>query len=477
MPAAAETHAMRVLRMSTRGRAATFGGAALLGHLSQFAWIALGSRTMSSETFGAVLAAQAVYSFLQIVIDNGPGLYGARLAASQRIDAEARGSIVRVRVQLGFICAVAALAVGSAAGARSLEATIPFAVALVLFAALNYWEPYGMGDVRPWSSYVVLRSAAPAGVAFACFALGRSFAPPLAGAAECAVILTIATAFRLSAHRAVRGALTAPRGPWRSVTRIGLPVVIGQLGFACGAVVLNAVGAPRAAAVFAVSIRLVTGINQLTGTLATALFPRLAAQKKDSELDLCGVRMAARALVILSFGASAVLMYRPALVTSLLLAHAGRAAASASILTLATSCATGFVVLFTLVLLARDRENAFLVVYGTATCVILTGAVGVALAPAPSAVAMAYVFGAGQLAGMAVLARHAVLAIPEVATTVRRTAAAGAMLIGLGVVAATVPSARPATAAVAAGCATAVALGRVRRLRRFALAAETATRV
>jgi hypothetical protein len=465
--------------MSFRSRAATFGGAAVLGHLSQFAWLAFGSRTMSSEVLGAVLAAQAVYGFLQIVIDNGPGLYGARLVALRRMDAKTRGSIIRVRIELGVVCALVALAAGAAAGSRSLVAAAPFALALVLFATLNYWEPYGRGDVRPWSSYVVLRSAAPAGVALAFFCLGRSFPAPLAGMAECAVIITVAAAFRLSSYESVRALGSAPRGPWRSVTRIGLPVVIGQLGFVCGTVVLNAAGAATAAAVFAVSVRLVTGVNQLTGTLATALFPQFASDVQDSELDLRGLRVGACALVVVSFGATALLMDRPGLLTSFLITHAAPTADAAAIFTLATSCTTGFVVLFTLVLLARNGEDAFLSVYATATTLILAGAVVVALLPTatPRAALMAYVFGIGQLAGMVMLARQVVARISPAAVVARRTAGAAIALMGLGLAAATTPEVRPATAAVSAMCAALVALRQVGRRRRFGLLAGTPSRV
>jgi O-antigen/teichoic acid export membrane protein len=278
--------------------------------------------------------------------------------------------------------------------------------------------------------------------------------------------------FRLSTRVSTRGALSASRGHWRSVTRIGLPVVIGQLGFSCGTIALNAAGAATAAAVFAVSVRLVTGINQLTGAIATALFPHLASQRLDAKPDLRGVRVGARVLIILSFGAAAVLMFRPALITSVLLTHEAPTAEAAAIFTVATSCATGFVVLFTLVMLARNAERAFLSVFGTATAVILIGAVGVAASPAPRAAAMAYVFGAGQLAGMAVLARHVLKRIPSEAATVRRTAGAAIALAALGLTAATVPDARTTTAAVTATCAALLALGPVTRRRRYALPAE-----
>jgi O-antigen/teichoic acid export membrane protein len=461
--------------VSIRRGAATLGGAAILGHVSQFAWLAFGSRTMSSATFGAVLAAQALYGFLQIAIDNGPGFYGARLAASRRIDANTRGSIVRVRLLLALGSAGLALAIGAAAGTRSLEATAPFAVALVLFGALNFWEPYGLGDVRPWSAYVVLRSLAPAGAALVLFLLGHPFPLVLAGIAECCVIVLVSVAFGLSGRAGVFWALSARGGPWRSVTRIGLPVVIGQAGFAAGTILLNATGAATAAAVFAVSIRLVTGINQLTGTFATALFPHLARSDRSEDVEALGVGAAVRALVVLSFGASAVLMFRPMIVTSLFLPHVGGSANAATILTLATSCATGFIVLFTLVLLARNGENAFLGVYCTATSLVIAGGIVVALSPGPRAVMMAFVFVSGQVAGMFVLSRRVVAAIPHARRTVQRAATASVVLAAIGLASATMPALRH-PAAIATGLAAMIAAtAPVTRRRLGAPAPETAS--
>jgi len=464
-------------RMSVRGRAATFGTATLVGHLSQFAWLGFGSRTMSSETFAAVLAAQVTYGFLQIVIDNGPGLYGARLSASQGIGTELRGSIVRVRMELGAVCAALGVVVGASGGVPSLRATLPFALALFLFAALNYWEPYGHGDIRPWSAYVVLRAAAPAGLAVLYFGRHEPFPLWLAGLAECAVIITVAGAFRLRTYEAARAALSAQRGPWKSVTRIGLPVVVGQLGFACGTVVLNATGAAAAAAVFAVGIRLVTGLNQLTGTLATALFPQLAAEARDDDLNVRGVSITSRVLVLLSFSATALLMFEPGLITSMLITHSADTADAAVIVTLSTSCATGFLVLFTLVMLARSGEAVFLRVYGTATAVVVAGSVAVILTPAPRAATMACVFCGGQLAGMTVLARRAGAALRSVEAIVHRTARAAAMLAALGATAAAVPAARPAIATATVLCAVIFALAGTMRRRRIALGASTASRI
>jgi len=454
----------------------TFGGAAVLGHVSQFAWLGFGSRTMSTEAFGTVLAAQTLYGFLQIVIDNGPGFYSARLAASRRLDAQTRGSIMRVRLQLAFGAAGVALVIAAVSGTRSLEATAPFAVALLLFGALNYWESFGLGDVRPWSSYVGLRSLAPAVAALAFFVVGRSFPLVLAGFAECSVIIIVALAFKLSSQAGVTRTFSAPPGPWRSVTRIGLPVVIGQMGLASGTILLNATGSAAAAAAFAVSIRLLTGINQLTGVLATALFPSLAGTATSEDVEPEGIATCLRALVVVTFGATAALMFRPEVVASLLLGHAGNSAEAAAILTLATSCATGFVVLVSLVLLARNGEEGFLRVYVAATTVIIGGGIIVAfVSPMPRALAMASAFAVGQLVAALLLAQHARVSLPNLTPALRRGALAASVLAGVGFLAATIPTLRASASAATAVAAVVVASSFVTPRRRAAPAPEVET--
>jgi O-antigen/teichoic acid export membrane protein len=461
--------------MSVRKGAATLGGATVLGHLAQFAWLGLGSRTMSPSAFGAILAAQALYGFLQIVVDNGPGFYGARLAARGGVDSGTRASLVRLRLQLALGGSALTLAIGAAAGTASLRANAAFAAALILFAALNYWEPYGRGDVRPWSAYVALRSVAPAAAALALLTLGRAFPLELAGVVECAVVGIVAACFRLSSRRDLVGALSASPGPWRGVTRIGLPVVVGQLGFAGGTILLNAIGAPTAAAAFAVGLRLVTGLNQLTGTLAAALFPRLAQGPGARDDDGRGIVTAVRALLTLTFAAAGVVMLWPSLVTSVFLSHAGTSDDAGVICLVAASCATGFIVLFTLVLLARNGERAFLAVYGTATAAVVGGGLVVAVAsPASPLVGMATVFALGQTAGMAVLARFTVRALAVRRRTVV-SAAAGALLLSLtGLLAATVPDVRPVAGVATILAALAAAAAPAMRRLPVAPAAETA---
>jgi len=170
-------------------------------------------------------------------------------------------------------------------------------------------------------------------------------------------------------------------------------------------------------------------------------------------------------------------MVAPSLITSVLLTHSAKSADAVVIVTLSTSCATGFLVLFTLVMLARSGEAAFLGVYGTATAVVLTGAVAVIVSPAPHAAAMASFFCAGQLAGMTVLARRAAAALRSAEAIVRRTARAAVVLAVLGATAAAVPAARPATATATVLCAVIAALAGTTRRPRIAVGASAAPRI
>src|SRR4051794_18102222 len=194
---------------------------------------------MSREAFGLVLAAQALYGVLQFVVDNGPAFHGARLAASDALDEDARGSLIRVRVQLAMACALVEIAVGVAGGQSLLIATSPFGIALVLWALLNYWEPFGHGDAKPWSAYLILRAVGPAAAAGWFLAVGASFPLYLAGVIECAALLLVAISFRLGMGSAPRLALNATRGPWRIVATIGLPTMLWQASLASGTILLG----------------------------------------------------------------------------------------------------------------------------------------------------------------------------------------------------------------------------------------------
>jgi hypothetical protein len=166
---------------------------------------------------------------------------------------------------------------------------------------------------------------------------------------------------------------------------------------------------------------------------------------------------------------------QPGLVPSAFLSNAGSSAEIGVICLVATSCATGFIVLFTLVLLAQNGERAFLAVYGTATGTIVVAGVAVTVAsPVSPLVGMAAVFALGQTAGMLVLSRFALRVLAGGRRTVVSAAAASLGLSTAGLLASTVPELRPVT-----GVATIVAalvVAAVPAMRRLSVppAAETA---
>ena len=132
-----------VRRLSVSRFAVRFGAATALGQLAQVVWLVLGSRTMSRETFGSVLAAQVLYGVLQIVVDNGAAWHGARLAAAGALDDAVRASLVRVRLQLCFPAALVGLAIAAAGGWQLVAPTAPFIVALFLFGHIPVAEQPG----------------------------------------------------------------------------------------------------------------------------------------------------------------------------------------------------------------------------------------------------------------------------------------------------------------------------------------------
>ena len=170
--------------MFQRRFVAIFGSATILGQLAQVGWLVAGSRALTRLEFGTILSVQALYGLLQFAVDNGSALEGARRAAAGTLDARGRASIVRLRLQLAVAGAAAMLGISAIAGSRAVAAASTYALAVVLFALLRYWEPFGRGSSEPWASYIVLRSAAPALAAAACLVASTRFPLPLAGAAD-----------------------------------------------------------------------------------------------------------------------------------------------------------------------------------------------------------------------------------------------------------------------------------------------------
>lgn len=421
--------------------AAVFGTAMALGQASQLLWLTAGSRAMSPTTFGTVLAAQALYGMLQYVVDNGPAFYGARLAAQGALDDGARASLDRVRLEASVLAAAVALGVGALGGSNFFLAVAPFALALLLFAVFGYWEPFGLGRSGPWSAYVAGRSAAPAAAALVVLTLGTAFPLPLAGLLECAVVLAVALRFGLAPFGRFRAGIRAVRGPWREPARIGLPTIVAQIGLASGTVLLGVTGNAASAAVLAVSIRLLTGLNQLSGLVATSLFPRLARDAADASPDerRDGIVTGMTVVFLVTALANAVLLVDPDAILTLFLSYSSPEAVSTAALILAVAAAVGYLLVVTTVLIARRRESVVLLPSLAATSVTLVGgitAVGLTTIADHVAFAMAAVFAGGQVTGVLLLVRRAASALPDLVTTLWAGACGALAFVAAGAVAA-----------------------------------------
>src|SRR2546423_9753385 len=90
----------RELSQSTARFARTYGTAIAVTQLGQVIWLVAGSRVLSASEFGTVLAAQALYGVLQFLVDNGPAWFGARVAATGRLDPADRNTLIRMRLEL-----------------------------------------------------------------------------------------------------------------------------------------------------------------------------------------------------------------------------------------------------------------------------------------------------------------------------------------------------------------------------------------
>jgi O-antigen/teichoic acid export membrane protein len=433
--------------------AAIFGSALVVGQAAQFTWLIAGSRAMSRNAFGTVLAAQVLYGALQLVVDPGTAFYGARRAAAGLLDDAARAAIIRLRLQIAFAAAVVALIVGAGGGGLSAAATAPFAMALLFYAALNYWERFGLGDSRPWSAYVIGRSLGPAVAAGVAVLVDIRLPVFVLGLVECAIIAAVGASFRLGLWRSARLARRGKRGPWRSVAAISLPVVLGQLGLASGPVLLNVTGAARAAATVAVSVRLLTGINGLAGVLVTSVFPRLARRgRDDSELAADDARVIVtgiKIVFVLAVSATAVVLAWPSFFVNLVLNATDRQAQAATLLMLSSSAAAGVSLFVAMLLIAKHRESAMLAVYGASTTVMFGGTIAViGMSAGSKALLVAAALAAGQGTSALMFARRASLFLPSVRRAIGAGALGSVLFIGLGVIAALVPGLRDALAGV-----------------------------
>jgi hypothetical protein len=389
--------------------AAIFGSAVVVGLLGQLVWLAAGSRAMPTDAFGRVLAAQAVYGVAQFLVDSGTVFLGARAAAARTLDPTGRAAIVRLRLTLAALAAPAILALGGAGGGDSLLASAPFAAAILLYAGFDYWSPLGRGDSRPWSAYVGVRSVVPAVAATVFVVLGTQFPLLLAGVLEL-VVLGAAGALARTYRLADLPRAVGPSGlRWREVMDIGLPSVLWQLMLASGVVLLNVSGAPAAAAVLAVGIRLLTGLNQLAGVAATSLFPRLAGRAADRTAERILYAGAAGTVSVAAATAAAVAA-APALATVPFLARTNSPTDQAVSVVVSIAAASGLVVMVNIAAVAARRERRLLFPNALGAAAALIGGAAVVIsAPAREALWMACALAIAHLAVAAALVLHVAL--------------------------------------------------------------------
>lgn len=436
---------------STGRRVLYLGGAAVAGNLAQLAWLAAGSRTATTSVFAAVLAAQALYGVLQVLVDNGPAFHGARLAASGELDDGMRRSLVLMRLRLAGFAGCVGLAIAAAGGMTTFFAFLPFAVALAAFALLNVWEPYGRGNSAPWATYLALRSVGLAAAAALFLALDVSFPVALAGGVECGIIAATALAFRLHPLRGLHQTLSAAPAPIGTITRIGLPALVGQAALASGTVLLNTVGLAAAAATYGVGLRLLTGMNAGNGVIVTALFPRLARATGSwakVEEDDEAVRLILRSLTgVCALASAASMLLAPALGHAFL-GRSGAEAEATMVLVLGVAGASVSIMVVTSVLVARREEAIVLGSYALGAALTLMGGLAVIVAaPGRPALVMAGALAAGQCLNATALAVRGAGRLPTLRGPMVLSAVAAIALACTAALAAVIPEARALCAA------------------------------
>ena len=420
-------------------------GATALGQVAQLLWLVASSRIMTAEAFGTVLAAQALYLSLQIVVDAGSWLYGARAAAAGELSEEARGRVTRVRLELAGLGALVAIAFGVAAGGAMLQAVGPYAVALLLFAAFNSWESFGRGRQAPYLGYIAFRSLTPAFAAWALLLLGGAQPVMTPGLAECVTIIAAAVVFRLSPFHSARRALAAQPGPRAAILRVSLPQIAAQGVMAIGTLTLSLAGAAAAAGMLGAGVKILGGFTTLVGSAALPSFRRLAQPVVVRDGVLHGARSGLPELLTavswLSLALTSVCGLGAPALALVLLDQTSDVSVTTIVAVVAAMPPAAFVAALTSPLIARRRESAVGGIYLTGVGVVGLGGLLVLVLAGPSAPGMASVLTAAELAMAArlVAQARALLAEGSVGPLLLR-AAAGA---GAGLTAAFVPVLRP----------------------------------
>jgi O-antigen/teichoic acid export membrane protein len=411
------------------------------GQVAQLLWLVASSRTMTSHELGTMLSAQALYLTLQVFVDGGAWLYGARAASSAAVDDRLRGQITYVRLEFAALGAAGSIAFALFAGGAMPAAVLPYAVALLFFAALNTWEPFGLGRHGPYVAYLALRSITPGIVAWCVLAAGDTQAVWAPGVAELATLLTVTLVFRLHPLRAVRRALQVHEGPRRAIMRVTVCQTAAVAMVAVGTLTLTAAGAAAAAGTLGAGIKVMAGSATLIASGALGFFQSISRQHAHGAAgDTGGFARAVTTISWLTIVAATIAALAAPIVAAALLDDRTASTVTTLILVFAAIPAIGFVVALTSPLVARHEEGALLATYVGGFAIVSLGGLLVLAVAGPSAEGMAMALVLADLAmAIHVLPRARLLIGARARGIVLRTTGA----LGVTVAAAFLPGARP----------------------------------
>lgn len=381
-----------MVKTSVARRSAVFGMAIAVSHVSQLMWIVVGARVLGIDDLGRVLAAQALYGLLQVLLDTGSLLHGARLAATNGVTPEIRGEVCASRLLIALAGLAVSMPILTIVATGLVGPFLPYAPALLLFALLNVWEPYGEGQAGAYAFYVALRSTVVAVAVVIVYAIGQSM-PPI-GVGLCEIVAVLITGFAFRAWTLPREARFPARAFWRSIRDVGGPSLITQATYSAGTLVLGAAGNTTAAAVAGVGTRLLTGLQGLSGTVTAGLFPTIAGGHSSAHgraARLIPVGIVALCLVVLS-GAC---LLNTWLITLLLGRHTPFAE-NALLMWLGGAASSGYVMHLTFVLVAQHLEVGLVRISAAGLAGAVAGAMAATIVGGPQA---AVVAGAGFMLG------------------------------------------------------------------------------
>jgi hypothetical protein len=448
-----------------------------ISNVCQVLWVAFAGNTTQPHILGAILGAQALYGILQIALDSGTAFEGARLAARGDLTDDRRAALVRSRLLLASVAICFGGAIMTVGGSELLEAGAPYALALVAFALLNVWEPYGHGRLVPYAAYLSLRSAVLVFGAGTLLVLGRTLPLWLPGVLELVAVVVVAlgTQRTLPGLRALRHAAAAP---WRAITTIGVPALVSQYTTSAGTVFLSVGGHTSSAATLGVGMRVLTGLHGVNGALAVGAFPRIAGGRTRGAEDRWFVDLLTQAVVGLSLVClGATILLAPALAELLLPGASQAGVARTMVICVSAAGFAAIALLFSYVLIARGLERLMLSVSIVGALVVTIGALTSIVAGVDASAVAAYGFLLGELV-MGVWLSVRLLRVGGVSSTAVRRALIGcaAGLVGVALAMVT-PDARAVAAVFPGGFGAMLLLASTLVFRRGAPTADSVSRV